>query len=479
MAGASPGEGYRAPPCCALPPACSSSPLSGRRLRLGPRGGRARRSAPGAARAHRERPHDGPALGPLASRSWSASPCASASDEDPAATLALLHEASPPRATIAGSRPSPSSASITRSRPAIAATTSCPRSTPTRCFSRPRTKSARRLRPARAARLRSLQPRAHRGAGPRPVGRGRAERRPLRAALRPARDRARTGGEDSGPATVSLTSCRRPTTRCGASAIATGGPGSARRSRRRSAGGRTDDAMPRERFMPGIRVPVDRRSSASRLRASALTHGAASSAPRALHARTRRCTVTIDGHERAPRDRGELVPRGDPARTRPFWEFELGGFFSGTFRPSARRWRPRSWASRPSSRSARTRACCSCSRTGPGASRWCWCTAPPRAPARWAELVNELENDRDDRDALPGLALPLQHGQPDRLLGRPAASRPRGRRGGARSRTAPTRRSDRWSWSATARAGCSPSSTAVDSGRPLLGQRVRACRSTS
>ena len=55
------------------------------------------------------------------------------------------------------------------------------------------------------------------------------------------------------------------------------------------------------------------------------------------------------------------------------------------------------------------------------------------SPARWANLVNELlERARDPR-ALPDLALPLQHGQPDRLFGGAAAPRARARRRALRS----------------------------------------------
>ena len=243
----------------------------------------------------------------------------------------------------------------------------------------PRRGDARPVGPARAPGLRPLQPRPHRGDAPRRRPRWSSHGGHLRAALRHA-SRSRLPDDElvlGGPPPRRLRRRRRPRRSTGLRnryrRPGIGAPLSAQLEPERG------HARRRERFLPGLRVPATVFLRFEDPRARAERRASCRRASRSTR-RTRRSTVAIDGRE-VPIEFETTSSLAATLAESPLWDFELRGFFSGTFRPLRATWCRTAvvGTARRRAARARTRACSSSSPTAADASRWCWCTARRRA----------------------------------------------------------------------------------------------------
>ena len=384
---------------------------------------------------HREltapRAHDRRAVGPLASSSSSASACASAIGTTRRArsrcsTQGLAPTGDHRRLSALARALVPPRRRERRPR----ATTCRPPPTPTRCSS---PGPARRRSIPSDPRVRLAYDLYNRGLTEALPARPRRRGDPARSGtyelpIGSARGLGSRRTRSTGRATACTASSPRRTTTCDGLRNRYRRPGIGAPLSARARGPGATDAVPAERFLPGMRVPA---TASSALRQTPPRAPRADSCARRSRSTrpTKRLTVEIDGREVPVEFETSSSLAATPRRVAALG---LRARAASSRAPSARSQkavtRPPSSASSPWRRRTRTRGCCSCRPTAAGASRVVLVHGTASSPARWADLVNELENDRAIFDALPGLAVPLQHRQPDRLLRRPAAPRARARR---------------------------------------------------
>jgi len=152
-----------------------------------------------------------------------------------------------------------------------------------------------------------------------------------------------------------------------------------------------DDAIPAERFLPGIRVPATvflrfeeprraLRSGELRARAEIYTPD------EALY-------VTIDGRE-VPLEIEASSSLASTLSDPVLWQFELKGFFSGTYRPLAKAVENAVVGQQPVKREAEDEGLLSLFPYRPGRIPLVLVHGTASSPGRWADLVNEVLNDR-------------------------------------------------------------------------------------
>jgi pimeloyl-ACP methyl ester carboxylesterase len=149
----------------------------------------------------------------------------------------------------------------------------------------------------------------------------------------------------------------------------------------------SDDAMPRERFMPGLRVPATMVARIDDPRA-ALASGDVRVRIE-IYTPDEAGTVSIDGHD-VPIEFETTSSLAAGLADSPFWDFELRGFFSGSFRPIRQAVMGTDILSRESS----GEGLLFLSPYRRGRIPLVLVHGTASSPGRWADLVNELENDR-------------------------------------------------------------------------------------
>jgi pimeloyl-ACP methyl ester carboxylesterase len=149
----------------------------------------------------------------------------------------------------------------------------------------------------------------------------------------------------------------------------------------------TADATPAERFIPGLRVPTtlvvqleDPRAglSSGKLRARAR-----------IFTPDEGWTVTLDGRE-VPVEFETTSSLASALADSPFWSFELSGFFSGATRP----FKQAVTGTDVLAEQTQDEGLLFLSPYRPGHIPLVLVHGTASSPGRWADLVNELENDR-------------------------------------------------------------------------------------
>lgn len=147
------------------------------------------------------------------------------------------------------------------------------------------------------------------------------------------------------------------------------------------------DATPSERFMPGFRVPV---TAVLRIEdpRHALKQGRLMTRLE-LYTPDESATVSIDGHD-VPVEFETTSSLANALADSPFWDFELGGFFSGAVRPFREAVTGTDLVDEPS----RDEGLLFLAPYRPGLIPLVLVHGTASSPGRWADLVNELENER-------------------------------------------------------------------------------------
>ncbi len=147
------------------------------------------------------------------------------------------------------------------------------------------------------------------------------------------------------------------------------------------------DAMPSERFMPGFRVPAtavlrieDPRHAVKKGRFESRIE---------LYTPDESAKVSIDGHD-VPIEFETTSSLANSLAGSPFWDFELGGFFSGAVRPFKQAVTGTDLVDKPS----RDEGLLFLAPYRPGLIPLVLVHGTASSPGRWADLVNELENER-------------------------------------------------------------------------------------
>jgi pimeloyl-ACP methyl ester carboxylesterase len=151
------------------------------------------------------------------------------------------------------------------------------------------------------------------------------------------------------------------------------------------------DATPAERFIPGLRVPVT-----LVVRIESPRAGIASGSLRArgqLFTPDEALSVEIDGR-RVPVEFEATSSLAATLADSPFWDFELRGFFSGAFKP----FRQAVTGTDPLTEQSEDEGLLFLEPYRRGRIPLVLVHGTASSPGRWADLVNELENDREIYD---------------------------------------------------------------------------------
>lgn len=147
------------------------------------------------------------------------------------------------------------------------------------------------------------------------------------------------------------------------------------------------DAMPSERFMPGFRVPATAILRIENPR-HAIKRGRFETRLE-LYTPDESAKVSIDGHD-VPIEFETTSSLANALADSPFWEFELGGFFSGAVRPFKQAVTGTELVDKPT----RDEGLLFLAPYRPGLIPLVLVHGTASSPGRWADLVNELENER-------------------------------------------------------------------------------------
>jgi pimeloyl-ACP methyl ester carboxylesterase len=146
-----------------------------------------------------------------------------------------------------------------------------------------------------------------------------------------------------------------------------------------------------ERFLPGLRVPATAFFRFERPR-GALAQGRLR-ATLELYTPDESTTVAVGGRD-VPLEFETTSSLASSLADSPLWDFELAGFFSGTFRPLQRAVEDAVLGQSPMEREGGDEGLLFLYPYRPGRIPVVLVHGTASSPARWAELVNELENDR-------------------------------------------------------------------------------------
>jgi pimeloyl-ACP methyl ester carboxylesterase len=148
-----------------------------------------------------------------------------------------------------------------------------------------------------------------------------------------------------------------------------------------------DGAAPRERFLPGLRVPATMIARVDDPRAALVSGDIRAHIE--IYTPDESATVEIDGSD-VPIEFETTSSLAAALADSPFWDFELRGFFSGSFRP----FRQAVMGTDILSRESSGEGLLFLSPYRPGHIPLVLVHGTASSPGRWADLVNELENDR-------------------------------------------------------------------------------------
>jgi pimeloyl-ACP methyl ester carboxylesterase len=153
----------------------------------------------------------------------------------------------------------------------------------------------------------------------------------------------------------------------------------------------TEDAVPAERFLPGIRVPATvflRFEEPRRALRSGELRGRVE-----IYTPDEALYVTIDGRE-VPLEVEASSTLAETLSDPSLWQFELRGFFSGTYRPLAKAVQDAVVGQQPVKQEAEDEGLLFLFPYRPGRIPLVLVHGTASSPGRWADLVNEVLNDR-------------------------------------------------------------------------------------
>jgi pimeloyl-ACP methyl ester carboxylesterase len=155
-----------------------------------------------------------------------------------------------------------------------------------------------------------------------------------------------------------------------------------------------DGAVPSERFLPGMRVPITLLSRIEEPRRA--LHDGRLRARVELYTPDEALVVAIDGRE-VPVEFEASSSLASSLADSPLWDFELRGFFSGSFRPLAKAVEVVGSAvvgQQPVEKQEDDEGLLFLYPYRPGRIPVVLVHGTASSPGRWADLVNELQNDR-------------------------------------------------------------------------------------
>jgi pimeloyl-ACP methyl ester carboxylesterase len=151
------------------------------------------------------------------------------------------------------------------------------------------------------------------------------------------------------------------------------------------------DATPTERFIPGVRVPVTVVMRIERPR-QALLEGRLR-AHMELYSPDQELVTSIDGRD-VPVEFETTSSLASSLATSPLWDFELKGFLSGTFRPISQAVQGAVQGTSVVEKESKEEGLLFLNPYRRGHIPVVLVHGTASSPGRWADLVNEIENDR-------------------------------------------------------------------------------------